>query len=204
MSESVKYQCNRCEKTFQTKAAMKKHQKITHGEVTSVRCDICGKDYSGTSARNKHIKVVHNQGDVLAHCKVCKKPFYQKSTLRDHLKNYCEAKPFPCIFPGCKVKVKNNKSLKVHMRIHTVSVINNSTKEVSCPTCGEEFSNKGNYTRHHKTVHLNRSDFRCQICDYKAKAQVTLDNHLESVKHLKKKMNQQKCKVEMKKLQIKA
>ena len=203
MSESIMSECDRCEETFQSKTAMKNHQRRIHGKATPVRCDICGKDYADTSAKNKHSKVVHNSGDVLAHCKVCEKPFYQKSTLKAHLENHCEAVPFPCTFPECTVKVKNNQSLKVHLRMHTVFLANKTTKEVSCQKCDAKFSSKGNYERHYKSKHLNRSDFHCQLCDYNVKEKRTLDKHLKSVKHLKEEVKQQKCRVNLRKLRIK-
>ena len=77
------FNCNVCTKSFQLQSNLATHIKNVHGEK-HYNCD-CGKSFSNPWYLKKHIHRVH-EGHKDFKCESCGKPFSQAGHLRRHIR----------------------------------------------------------------------------------------------------------------------
>ena len=56
------YQCNQCDKRFESPKSLSNHQAVHDGKTT---CTICGKVESTRSNLNRHVKITHPETCVM-------------------------------------------------------------------------------------------------------------------------------------------
>lgn len=85
-SESiVKYKCDICDKSYNTKAVLRKHRKI-HGNGLEFRCNLCSKGFKDTEELEKHNRV--HLGLRPHSCQFCSNTFSEEGSLKTHMKRY--------------------------------------------------------------------------------------------------------------------
>ena len=84
ISESFKFKCKDCEKSFARKADLSCHEGIHTGKRPHL-CEICGKAFATKPDLSKHEKRTHSKNFT---CSLCDKGFGIKSDLERHMKSH--------------------------------------------------------------------------------------------------------------------
>ena len=152
-----KYGCDKCEKSFSNKNALKYH--VDHHMELKVTCDLCGFQSSSKGNLEMHKKI--HIAETKLECDGCNKKFTNKQNLMRHEKevhygrnvnvNFIEdlddAKYIiKCEY--CDLKFKRNSDLKRH-----VTSIHSSSRSFQCLSCEKAFSRKDTLARHMKSIH---------------------------------------------------
>ena len=121
-------QCDMCEKTFDTPAAMVKH-KYHHYEYM-YECDHCRKGFHFESQCREHLRVHQAQGDWTCFRPKCGKRFKCESELNAHLIAH-NKKEYKC--EECSYSNTDPRNLRAHQCRH------GDKKPFLCPKCGKGF-----------------------------------------------------------------
>ena len=134
-SETLLFPCNKCDKQFNRKDTLYRHNENVHSTY----------NYN-LPAANKLLKVREKEWK----CKTCQKSFHSAWDLENHLvKRNCSeiTKPdFSCQY--CDKSYKEKHNLNKHIKSKHCSKEN-----VICSICGKVFQQKQSLTRHLKFVH---------------------------------------------------
>ena len=107
-------QCDMCEKTFDTPAAMVKHR--YHHYEYMYECDHCGKGFHFESQLREHLRVHQLQGDWTCFRPKCGKRFKHESELNAHLIAH-NKKEYKC--EECSYSNTDPCNLRAHQRRHS-------------------------------------------------------------------------------------
>ncbi|XP_071789730.1 uncharacterized protein [Asterias amurensis] len=109
-------------------------------------------------------------------CRLCKRSFSKKQSLRRHMNLHSGHRPFQC--PFCEYRSSRKDHLQLHMR--TRHDPGQSKHYVyKCPICGNSFPSQKRVLTHlksHQSVH------RCEQCDYGFPSLLAYENH-KKIKH---------------------
>ncbi|XP_038045282.1 zinc finger protein Pegasus-like isoform X2 [Patiria miniata] len=144
------------------------------------REDSAGSGYGFTSSTETEFAGSEEQGqdrefrDFI--CRLCKRTFSKKQSLRRHMNLHSGHRPFQC--PFCEYRSSRKDHLQLHMR--TRHDPGQSKHYVyKCPICGNSFPSQKRVLTHlksHQTVH------RCEQCDYGFPSLLAYENH-KKMKH---------------------
>ena len=84
----VRYNCEKCDKSYALKGDLKKHIKSVHDNVR-YNCDKCDKIFSQKGHLKTHIKSIHDKVRDY-NCDRCEKSFSQKGDLNKHIQSVNE------------------------------------------------------------------------------------------------------------------
>ncbi|XP_063806880.1 zinc finger protein 585B-like isoform X2 [Pseudophryne corroboree] len=168
------FQCQECRKGFRWRSELVKHQKVHEDEVadTSIKeergdSDSCEQDVGGTNAgdRPKSLPAKHRsagkrrprnpKADKAHACAECGKIFYNKRTLKAHLRAHLGERSYICNV--CGKCFRRHTALLIHERIHT------GERPYKCLQCGKSFIQQQHLTTH-KRIHTGEKPFPCQVC----------------------------------------
>ena len=79
--ENVRYNCDKCDKSFSKKSHFNRHMKSIHENVKHI-CDKCEKTFSLKHNLMQHIQSVHD--NLIYDCDKCDKSFSRRNSLRRH------------------------------------------------------------------------------------------------------------------------
>jgi uncharacterized Zn-finger protein len=113
-------------------------------------------------------------------CNECKKSFYSRVQLVNHLKLHRDERPFPCEL--CSASFKFKAKLKSHMITHSTD------KPWKCDQCETCFKHKENLDAHMPS-HSGEKQFECEYCHTKFFQRASLKSHL----NIHQKPNRFKC-----------
>ncbi|OWF52563.1 oocyte zinc finger protein XlCOF29-like [Mizuhopecten yessoensis] len=137
-----KFLCDECGKAFKTRAYLNQHRKIHKKEAYN--CNQCDFTSSINTVIHEH-RQIHNKGCVL--CDVCGTAYFDKSTLAKHKSVHDMSRPFPCTYPGCTWRFRNEVMCRAHIRNHTTK------GKFKCTICGYVFRHKHHLQRHEEKMH---------------------------------------------------
>ncbi|XP_033754636.1 LOW QUALITY PROTEIN: uncharacterized protein LOC117337655 [Pecten maximus] len=137
-----KFLCDECGKAFKTRAYLNQHRKIHKKEAYS--CNQCDFTSSINTVIHEH-RQIHNKGCVL--CDICGTAYFDKSTLAKHKSVHDMSRPFPCTYPGCTWRFRNEVMCRAHVRNHTTK------GKFKCTVCGYVFRHKHHLQRHEEKMH---------------------------------------------------
>uniref|UniRef100_A0A182PGU0 C2H2-type domain-containing protein n=1 Tax=Anopheles epiroticus TaxID=199890 RepID=A0A182PGU0_9DIPT len=87
------FQCGQCEKAFCEKAHLQRHLNY-HSQERPYRCELCGKCYKTERCLKVHSAVHNNERPFV--CPECNKGFLSSSKLRQHSNIHSGLRPFKC------------------------------------------------------------------------------------------------------------
>ncbi|XP_059047569.1 zinc finger protein 883-like [Achroia grisella] len=160
---SMVYVCNTCDARCRTLREFSNHYKEVHERII---CDHCGKSFMKKRTLEKHIKRNH----LPATCHTCGRTYAHYHVLENHYRMhhpelirgdtrtelaYCVEcdKQFPTVY-------KYRRHLATAAK-HTPP----KPVRIPCPECGKVFARKIRMTNHYRSVHMNNTKHRCDICN---------------------------------------
>ncbi|XP_040190039.1 zinc finger protein 420-like isoform X2 [Rana temporaria] len=181
------FQCTDCKKGFRWRSELLKHQKVHQEEVSEALVkeepgdsNCCVKaEESNTGDSGHHSKTpqpkrcltkkrpARNTKAEKAHaCAECGKIFYNKRTLKAHLRAHLGERSFICNV--CGKCFRRHTALLIHERIHT------GERPYKCAQCGKSFIQQQHLTTHKKT-HTGDKPFPCDVCgnSYRWRSELT-------------------------------
>ena len=162
-----------CDYRAKTDMAIRYHMKAVHLQEEKPSCDQCGKTCANMMTLKHHIKYVHAT-EKLFMCDKCDYATNRQKQLQIHNAVKHEGFLFSCEEPGCTYQAGQPGSLKDHVNeIHLKKVLYCSTEG-----CGFTTLRRQAMDRHRRSVHEGIT-YDCPHCDYRAKRQDNLKNHMK-------------------------
>uniref|UniRef100_A0A803K5E9 Zinc finger protein 347 n=1 Tax=Xenopus tropicalis TaxID=8364 RepID=A0A803K5E9_XENTR len=178
------FQCAECGKGFRWRSELAKHHKVHEEEVADSSAkdergesDIGEKSGSSVSAgganagkrvtdsqnkrggaarpRGAHTHPRNPRSDKAHACAECGKVFYNKRTLKSHLRAHLGERSYICNV--CGKCFRRHTALLIHERIHT------GERPYKCIQCGKRFVQQQHLTTHLRT-HTGIKPFPCDVC----------------------------------------
>ncbi|XP_044729120.1 zinc finger protein 184-like [Chrysoperla carnea] len=154
-----------------------KHLK-THNDTYDLKCDICGKQFRHNIALLRHLSDHRREkSEVKPQCGICHKTFYDRHTLRRHIKTvHQDTRPFKCTL--CPKSFHDERILRIHMVTHT------GERRYKCDVqgCSRTYTQSTPLAQHKLKCHSNNvseiTKFKCKICSKAFKQKKTMEEHL--------------------------
>ncbi|XP_014670425.1 PREDICTED: zinc finger protein 90-like isoform X2 [Priapulus caudatus] len=162
--EEPRYTCEHCGKLCRFYEQLTRHIEAKHLKKI-IRCEYCPFKTKVSKALTVHMRVHMGRGIT---CDVCGKQFPTRSQLTSHMVRHQEGVGSIC--DQCAQTFKSKGSLEAHVRRKHQPV----SKEM-CPECS--FMGDPDYVQKH-IERVHRKQFRCGVCDYATNSDVALERHL--------------------------
>lgn len=108
------YQCELCNKTFISKSKIRKHMDVHKNKDRPKRlCTICGLELCSTYNLNNHIRTVHGR-ERKFHCTLCDRRFSHSHHLKTHMNRHEGIRPFKC--EQCVKSFFDKTTLREHIK----------------------------------------------------------------------------------------
>lgn len=166
--ESVKYDCEICNRKFHTKSNLDMHVRV-HTNGKKFACSYCKKDFISYDSFQEHVKK-HCQSRPYE-CQYCGRRFVRPHEKVKHERIHTGEKPHVCQICGKAFRV--SYCLTLHMRTHS------GTRPYQCPHCGKRFKAHSVFN-HHLLTHSNVRNYKCPYCPKAFKTGVQLAGHKNS------------------------
>ena len=143
------YQCNLCDKSFQTYAGLKGHVETVHKKIRHA-CHQCDKSFTQKSHLLKHHRTVHTVVNHRA-CPTCGETFTVKGSLDRHIRDvHQNHQPHKC--NECGKVFGRLENLKRH-----INSVHKGLKPFACQICGRKFDEKWIMNRYAKAAHQDKA-----------------------------------------------
>ena len=111
------HKCPHCDKSFEYKSGLERHQRAVHGKEKPHECQHCNKKFSNKHHLNRHLKQVHGD-DRPFECPDCGQRFKDKYNMQVHRRIHTGLKPYICPVVGCGKSFSQKTSLNYHLKTH--------------------------------------------------------------------------------------
>lgn len=152
------FECDKCGKEFNEKAAIRQHVKI-HLIYKCFSCVICNKTFKTRNEVTAH-KIYHSNTKNFE-CNVCQKKFHRNSDLKSHELCHKDEKNYKCEI--CEKNFKTNAGLRKHQKLNCINAI----KSCLCDQCGKMCSTNSDLKSHIASMHSSERNFSCLNCPNK-------------------------------------
>ncbi|XP_048003766.1 myoneurin-like isoform X3 [Leguminivora glycinivorella] len=143
------YGCKECQKTFDKKSALQKHIRSFHRKHT-FNCPDCPETFPTKRTLQTHAKKVHDKNTGVEKGK--------NKSKYEHLFKVVQGEEPKYVCTQCGFESKDRPALLTHMRWNHDSHIEN----MSCPTCGEVFTDIKLLQKHKAQPHIAK--YSCKPC----------------------------------------
>lgn len=108
------YECELCNKSFISKSKIRKHMDVHKNKDRPKRlCTICGLELCSTYNLNNHIRTVHGR-ERKFHCTLCDRRFSHSHHLKTHMNRHTGVRPFQC--EQCVKSFFDKTTLREHIK----------------------------------------------------------------------------------------
>ncbi|EDW01698.1 transcription factor grauzone [Drosophila grimshawi] len=172
------YPCDKCPKTFTTKAAVEYHIMSKHVPKSDFKytCPECNKKLPTERKLKEHRRYMHDPETAII-CDKCGKTLRTQANLKKHheLEHSDEPrpKPDPVQCEICGTWLRHLSGLKQHMK----TVHEPPCGEHRCPICDKTSTNSRALKRHIYHNHQCERKFRCTMCEKAFKRPQDLREH---------------------------
>lgn len=151
------FQCDYCEKVFDTLRKKKSHEKSVHIHYNLLnKCGYCNEKFKDYRQKDDHIAKVHGIPILALKCQACEKTFANKTALTIHTKrDHLMERRHTCT--ECDMKFFKTSELKEHMVKHT------GMRTFQCTVCLKSYGRKKTLTEHMR-IHADDRRFKCEHC----------------------------------------
>ncbi|XP_061570714.1 uncharacterized protein LOC133424242 isoform X2 [Cololabis saira] len=191
---SPRYQCDKCEKKYFSRASLIVHYR-THTGETPFLCSYCGQGFRTSSNLELHLRIHTGERRYTCHicgktsnqslmrhmrmhrgernflCTECGKSFLSVAELRLHMRYHMRGKRYKC--KQCAKGFITKSSLTIHMRQHA------GERPYSCSLCPKSFRTVQEQKKHLK-IHSNKKIFPCSKCGKIFRKEDNFKLHLET------------------------
>ncbi|XP_065369919.1 transcription factor grauzone-like [Calliphora vicina] len=157
----------------------KENDKFITKHFKQMLCELCQVPFENFFAIQKHFSETHQQRGYVV---CCKRKFFDRTRLVDHLHCHLNPDHFKCA--ECGKVMSDRLRLENHvMRVHRANEV---VRKHCCDICGKSFTD-AHSLRVHKLTHLSEEEkkFPCQECGKFYGSSYLLKQHIQAV-HLKK------------------
>eukprot|EP00099_Drosophila_melanogaster_P020471 NP_611944.1 uncharacterized protein Dmel_CG4707 [Drosophila melanogaster] len=172
------YQCEKCPKSFTTKAAMEYHDVSKHVPKSEFKysCPECNKKIPTERKLKEHLRYMHDPEAAII-CDKCGKTLRSQTNLKKHHELEHSEKPRPKPDPVqceiCGTWLRHLSGLKQHMK----TVHEPPGDEHRCHICNKTSTNSRALKRHIYHNHLCERKFKCGMCEKAFKRPQDLREH---------------------------
>ncbi|XP_017108466.2 transcription factor grauzone [Drosophila bipectinata] len=172
------YQCDKCPKSFITKAAIEYHRISKHVPKSEFKysCPECNKKIPTERKLKEHMRYMHDPESAII-CDKCGKTLRSQTTLKKHHElehsDVPRRKPDPVQCEICGTWLRHLSGLKQHMN----TVHEPPGGEHRCHICNKTSTNSRALKRHIYHNHLCERKFKCGMCDKAFKRPQDLREH---------------------------
>lgn len=183
---SGSYQCQLCDKSFQTNNSLSDHRALVHGQFW--KCKLCGIKFTERLKMASHM-ASHKQKKLFK-CKICDKSFDRGDVLRLHVKRFHRNGP-PSVAPPSVLPPSPSHS--DHFEPPDQENSENATEHGSgsgtagepkarfhCKPCGVTFSNQKLLDGHLSNKHTDSKSNKCLACNCCLKDEFHLKLHMRA------------------------
>jgi hypothetical protein len=163
---SRKFDCKLCEKSYQTKKGLLRHNQNVHKD-RKLSCKICLTIFTNYGTMYHHIQRDHQN----ITCPQCKKIFTSTSGLRKHVQSIHQRIRHEC--EECQKSFSERGSLNKHIESHHSNI---QLPQYTCDNCSKVFIGRESILQHMKVVHQDKRN-ECKICKIKFKTLRDLWQH---------------------------
>lgn len=165
--ESNRWRCNVCGKDFAKRSLMRQHRReMKHGriyrmahkdfndEADEYTCEICTKTFDEKQKIRSHMRI-HSRKHL---CNVCGLWISSTYNFNAHYRTvHMGEELFPCT--QCDLRFRSKQTLKSHLNRH------NGIKPFICELCNRSFFNKSELNTHVRSMHENKRQHICSVCE---------------------------------------
>ena len=169
------FQCLRCEKYFQRKASLEKHESIRIWKKTA--CMLCSKSFCTTKALRLHVECTHEtkNHNIENEVESSKDDSVKDNSAKDDSAKDDSAKDDSNKDDSTKDDSLKDDSAQVLSDNYSVQKGCNT-----CPVCKKIFFNHFNVRRHLKTEHRKVERWECDECEKSFSNRYSLDYHVKA------------------------
>ncbi|XP_059061619.1 gastrula zinc finger protein XlCGF26.1-like [Achroia grisella] len=225
MKHNLIYKCEQCKQRFTTNFQLDRHMFSIHGDISPFKCKYCPKMFCLETSLLEH-ENLHNEQN-LYQCDVCNTMLMSKGTLTRHmLRHLGRQRKYVCELCGgtfndqcnlrnhvqtvheklklykcqvCSKAYAANKTLKIHMRLHTGErpyschicskaftsfssckshmFSHDSNHKYKCKVCSDTFKTRGGFAKHTRT-HVGMKPLICDLCGRDFTCKYSLKRHI--------------------------
>jgi hypothetical protein len=186
-----KWQCLRCDDSFEQSQDLVLHKAVTHGEEP-VSCGRCqdkkmkdensgdeGVEEEWLEEMETHVDESRSHSnnntkeslEFEFYCELCDKNFCDETKLKDH---YLVHSPQSLVCSRCGLKCSSSHELSVHKRSHLRNV---KERRYTCEVCRKTFFDRVMYNIHHRRC--GNKQYTCNICDRTFWREYSLQLHMK-------------------------
>ena len=136
------HECDKCEKRFTQKCALREHIKEEHDGVVR-KCPMCYLTFVKRSELFKHKNIAHSTDENIV-CQYCGKRCASATARKNHELVHKEPE-FQCRF--CDKYLKTKEGVERHRKMHS------GEKPFSCAVCSAQFTSRGGLGQHMRGAH---------------------------------------------------
>ncbi|XP_047542896.1 zinc finger protein 808-like [Vanessa atalanta] len=161
--------CAQCSVTVETADDLAAHMNTNH----MLKCNQCGEKFKGKHTLRTHYIRIHSSNRAFT-CDVCTKTFKTKSRLESHITSHNNTLAKKLAYCSiCKVQYKNIYVYRNHLK----NSANHSERLYHCEDCNKRFASKVYWQKHCDFYHLQKSAFKCDLCNKLFMSDWRLKNH---------------------------
>ena len=141
-----KFQCVKCDNSFNSQREVNAHFKSTHPPV---KCDYCDHFFNCPASMLKHR---YSHYETMVECETCGKGFQFQSQLTEHRRVHQVIGDWVCFKPACGKRFKRESELDAHL-------FNHRTSKIKCKHCDYENADPRNVRAHNRKHEKKKASF---------------------------------------------